>query len=80
MGQAISITAVQDSNQFKLMLKVENPVVGWKGGRHVYRVEQGDMDYWRLERDHGHCGADFRRTISMNCNPVGAGGMDLIDW
>jgi hypothetical protein len=32
VGQAVSITAVQDSNQFKLMLKVENPVISWKGG------------------------------------------------
>jgi len=32
VGQAIGITAVQDSNQFKLMLKVENPVIDWKGG------------------------------------------------
>jgi hypothetical protein len=32
MGQAVSITAVQNSNQFKLMLTVENPVSGWEGG------------------------------------------------
>ena len=31
-GQAVSITAVQDSNQLKLMLTVENPVSGWEGG------------------------------------------------
>jgi hypothetical protein len=45
---------------------------GWNGG---------NMDYWRLERDHGPLRGRLPWDhLSMNCNPIGVDGMDLIDW